>query len=177
MQLHQVKPRHKNKDRKRIGRGGKRGTYSGRGMKGQKSRASRKLEPIIRGLIKRYPKLRGYRFSSKGEPIFVINLKTLQEKFDDSAAISPLALLDKKLIHKIKGQMPLVKILGEGEVTKKFIIKGCKISKQAEEKIKKAGGSVEKSQFPISKSQINPKSPAQGGQANPKKFKNQKPKS
>jgi len=59
MQFHQLKPIHKMKKRKRIGRGGKRGTYSGRGTKGQKSRAGRKLVPIIRGLIKRYPKLRG----------------------------------------------------------------------------------------------------------------------
>ncbi|MBZ1348254.1 MAG: uL15 family ribosomal protein [Candidatus Nealsonbacteria bacterium] len=61
MQLHQLKPIHKRKKRKRLGRGGKRGTYSGRGMKGQKSRAGARFEPIIRGLIKRYPKLRGYR--------------------------------------------------------------------------------------------------------------------
>ncbi len=65
MQIHQIRPIHKKKDRKRVGRGGKRGTYSGRGMKGQKSRAGAKFEPIIRSLIKRYPKLRGYRFKSK----------------------------------------------------------------------------------------------------------------
>jgi len=61
MQLHQLSPKHKSKKRKRVGRGGKRGTYCGRGMKGQKSRAGAKFVPIIRGLIKRYPKLRGYR--------------------------------------------------------------------------------------------------------------------
>jgi len=65
MQLHELKPTHKLKKRKRIARGGKRGTYSGKGMKGQKSRAGRRLEPVVRGLIKRYPKLRGYRFKSK----------------------------------------------------------------------------------------------------------------
>lgn len=150
MQLHQIKPKHKNKDRKRVGRGGKRGTYSGRGLKGQRSRASRKFEPIIRGLIKRYPKLRGYRFGSKGELIAVINLKILQDKFDDKAIISPESLIDKKLAHKMKGRMPLIKILGDGKLSKKFTIKNCKISKQAEEKIKKAGGSVEKSQIKIS---------------------------
>lgn len=64
MQLHELRPKHKIKKGKRIGRGGKRGTYSGRGMKGQKSRAGTRFEPIIRGLIKRYPKLRGYRFKS-----------------------------------------------------------------------------------------------------------------
>ena len=64
MQIHQLKPTHKNKPRKRIARGGKRGTYSGKGMKGQKSRAGRRFKPVIRELIKKYPKLRGYRFKS-----------------------------------------------------------------------------------------------------------------
>lgn len=62
MQLHELRPKHKLKKRKRIGRGGKRGTYSGRGVKGQKSRSGRRFAPVIRSLIKRYPKLRGYRF-------------------------------------------------------------------------------------------------------------------
>ena len=65
MQLHELKPIHKLKRKKRIGRGGKRGTYSGRGIKGQKARAGRRLKPVIRDLIKRYPKLRGYKFKSK----------------------------------------------------------------------------------------------------------------
>lgn len=64
MQLHEIRPLHKGKKRKRVGRGGKRGTYSGRGQKGQKSRAGRRLEPVIREIIKRYPKLRGYKFKS-----------------------------------------------------------------------------------------------------------------
>lgn len=64
MQLHELKPIHKLKKRKRIGRGGKRGTYCGKGIKGQASRAGKRLEPIVRSLIKRYPKLRGYRFKS-----------------------------------------------------------------------------------------------------------------
>ncbi|MFQ6049937.1 MAG: hypothetical protein ACE5J0_02775 [Candidatus Paceibacterales bacterium] len=58
MELHELKPIHKKKKRKRVGRGGKRGTYSGRGIKGQKTRAGRKLKPIIQETIKRYPKLR-----------------------------------------------------------------------------------------------------------------------
>jgi large subunit ribosomal protein L15 len=62
MQLHEIKPTHKLKKRKRVSRGGKRGTYSGRGQKGQLSRAGRKLKPLIREIIKRYPKLRGYKF-------------------------------------------------------------------------------------------------------------------
>jgi large subunit ribosomal protein L15 len=61
MQLHQIKPAHEanNKDKKRIGRGGKRGTYSGHGMKGQKSRAGHRIRPAERDLIQHLPKLRG----------------------------------------------------------------------------------------------------------------------
>ena len=64
MQIHELKPTHKRQETKQVGRGGKRGTYSGRGMKGQKSRSGRRLEPVVRSLIKKYPKLRGYRFKS-----------------------------------------------------------------------------------------------------------------
>jgi len=59
MQLHELKPRTVSKSKKRIGRGGKRGTYSGKGIKGQKSRAGRKIRPAIRDLKQRTPKLRG----------------------------------------------------------------------------------------------------------------------
>jgi len=62
MQIHQIKPKIKKKNRKIIGRGGKRGTYSGRGIKGQKSRAGRKIRPELRDIIKKLPKKRGYRF-------------------------------------------------------------------------------------------------------------------
>ncbi len=54
-----LQPNIKEKSKKRVGRGGKRGTYSGRGIKGQKSRAGRKMRPAIRDLIQRTPKLRG----------------------------------------------------------------------------------------------------------------------
>lgn len=61
MQLHQISPAHKanNQDKKRIGRGGKRGTYSGHGMKGQKARAGHRIRPAERDLIQHLPKLRG----------------------------------------------------------------------------------------------------------------------
>lgn len=83
MQLHELRPKHKIKKGKRIGRGGKRGTYSGRGMKGQKSRAGTRFEPIIRGLIKRYPKLRGYRFKTKNEKLKNKNYREKLKKIKD----------------------------------------------------------------------------------------------
>lgn len=67
MQLHQIQSSHKRKTKKRIGRGGKRGTYCGRGMKGQKARAGAKMKPAIRDLIKKIPKLRGYKFKGKSK--------------------------------------------------------------------------------------------------------------
>jgi len=74
MQIHELKPKHKNRGKKRIGRGGKKGTYSGKGMKGQASRAGRKMVPIIRELIKKYPKMKGYRSFRIGNDIAVVNL-------------------------------------------------------------------------------------------------------
>lgn len=59
MQLHEIHPTHKLKGKKRIGRGGKRGTYSGKGIKGQNSRAGAKVRPEMRDVIKKTPKLRG----------------------------------------------------------------------------------------------------------------------
>ncbi len=66
MQLHELRPQYKNKDKKRIGRGGGRGNYSGRGQKGQRSRAGHKIRPAIRDLIRRLPKLRGFKNKPKG---------------------------------------------------------------------------------------------------------------
>jgi len=59
MQLHQISPAHSNKKGKRVGRGGKRGTYSGRGIKGQKARAGHRIRPAIRDFMMKIPKLRG----------------------------------------------------------------------------------------------------------------------
>lgn len=144
MQLHQLHPKHKLKKRKRIGRGGKRGTYSGRGIKGQKARAGRKLKPVIRELIKRYPKLRGYKFKSKSKNknTVIVNLEILEKKFKEGEKINPQVLLERKIISKIKGKVPKVKILGKGEITKALVIEDCLISKQAKEKIEKTGGTI-----------------------------------
>ncbi len=59
MQLHTLQPIYKLKAKKRVGRGGSRGTYSGRGQKGQKARSGHKIRPAERDLIQRLPKLRG----------------------------------------------------------------------------------------------------------------------
>jgi large subunit ribosomal protein L15 len=142
MQIHQLKPIHKNPARKRVGRGGKRGTYSGRGQKGQKSRAGRKLAPVIRELIKRYPKLRGYRAERFLQDTEVINIEVLEKRFNAEETINPKILLEKGLIRRIGGRAPIVKVLGKGKITKKFNFESCQFSKQAKEKIEKAGGTI-----------------------------------
>ena len=142
MQLHELRPIHKKKKRKRKGRGGKRGTYSGRGVKGQKSRAGRRLKPVIRTLIKRYPKLRGYKFNLLSQKPAVVNIEDLEKKFKSAETINPEILLKKGLIRKIKGKVPAVKILGQGKLTRSLTIENCLVSKQAKEKIAKANGMV-----------------------------------
>jgi len=142
MQLHELKSTHKKKRRKRVGRGGKRGTYSGRGLKGQKSRAGRRLKPAIRSLIKRYPKLKGYSFNPKTRQPAIVNLAELEKNFKADETVNPQTLLQHKLIRKIKGKLPPVKILGKGKLSKALTIEGCKLSKGAIDQIKKAHGLV-----------------------------------
>jgi large subunit ribosomal protein L15 len=139
MQIHELQPKTKNKEKKRIGRGGKRGTYSGKGIKGQKSRAGAKMKPIVRDLLKRYPKLRGYNFSSRKD-VFAINVSVLDKVFESGAVVEPKTLVLKGLIGK--GKKPTIKILGNGKTEKKLYLKGCKVSKSAKEIIEKAGGKV-----------------------------------
>ncbi|MGB9743120.1 MAG: uL15 family ribosomal protein [Minisyncoccales bacterium] len=144
MQLHEIKPKHYFKKRRRRGRGGKRGTYSGRGIKGQKARAGRKLKPIIRELIKRYPKLRGYRQKSniKKQKIIALNLDLLENNFKEGEIVNPQILLEKGLIKEIKGKTPLVKILSRGEIKKALTIENCLFSQKAKEKLEKAGSVI-----------------------------------
>jgi len=138
MQLYQLKRETKLKKKKRVGRGGKKGTYSGRGIKGQKSRAGRKLKPIIREILKKYPKLRGYRFKSKKENYEIVNLDTLDKKFEAGTLITPQLLKEKNIIKR-EGR---VKILGKGELSKKLIFQGFLFSKKAKDKILKQGGEI-----------------------------------
>jgi large subunit ribosomal protein L15 len=142
MQIHELKPKHKNKTKKRIGRGGKKGTTSGKGSKGQTSRAGRKKVPIIRELIKKYPKLRGYRAFRIDNDFSVVNLDVLEKISKDGETINPENLIKKGIINKIKGRSPKVKILGKGKLTKKLVVENCKTSKTAKEAIEKAGGII-----------------------------------
>lgn len=136
MQLHQIKPTHKQKGKKRVGRGGKRGTFSGKGTKGQKSRAGRKMRPELRDFIKKIPKKRGYRFKSIKPKPEIVNLRDLEKCFNEGDVVSPETLLEKRLVGRIKGRIPEVKILGTGGLKKNLKIENCKISESAEKILK-----------------------------------------
>jgi len=140
MQIHNLKVKSQKKKR-RVGRGGKKGTYSGRGMKGQKSRSGANVNPIFEGgrstLIEHLPKIRG--FKSHRPKNQVIDLKQLEKHFAAGDIVNPQSLLAKKLVDNMKTP---VKILGDGELKKKMTIEKCLVSKSAREKIEKTGGKV-----------------------------------
>lgn len=132
MQLYQLGPTTKLKKGKRVGRGGKRGTTSGRGTKGQKARAGHKIRPALRDIIKKLPKKRGYRFRSFAGRTASVNLGVLSKRFEDGDKVTPQVLLAKGLAAKAKGRMPRIKILGQGNLgTRKLHFKDVELSRQA----------------------------------------------
>lgn len=142
MQIQDVKRNTPQKKAKRVGRGGCRGYTSGRGSKGQKSRAGHKIRPNLRDKIKKIPKLRGYRFQSKDKKPTLINLGLIEKTFEAEAIVSPATLAEKKLVIKRGGRLPSVKVLGGGAIAKKVTVSGCLVSETARQKIEKAGGKV-----------------------------------
>ncbi|MFH1643117.1 MAG: 50S ribosomal protein L15 [Patescibacteria group bacterium] len=142
MQLHELKIKNPNKDRKRVGRGGKRGTYSGKGQKGQKSRSGHSFQPAIRNLIKRYHKLRGYRLGRRDDKYSIVNLGIIEKTFSVEEVVNVETLVTKGIIRKIKGRFPKIKVLGNGEIIKKLVFENCEVSAKAKEKIEKVGGTI-----------------------------------
>jgi large subunit ribosomal protein L15 len=152
LNLSNLKPAQARKERKRIGRGlgsGK-GRYSGRGIKGQKSRAgSHKMPAGFEGgqmpIDMRLGKLRGNTsadampigpFRTYSQPV---NVADLESRFDGGSEVTPEALKAVGLIRKVSVD---VKVLGVGELTKKLSVSAHGFSKSAAEKIEGAGGSV-----------------------------------
>jgi len=150
--LSNLKPAQARKDRKRVGRGlgsGK-GRYSGRGIKGQKSRSgSRKMPAGFEGgqmpLDMRAPKLRGNTsadampvgpFRTYSQPI---NLRDLDRVFEDGATVNLEALVEKGLLKNTKTD---VKVLGSGDLTKKLTVTAHSFSASARQKIEAAGGTA-----------------------------------
>lgn len=137
MQLHELKKIYKTRDKKRVGRGGKRGTYSGKGQKGQKSRAGKKIRPAIRDYIIKIPKQKGLKFNPLSDKPAVVNIAKLDEFFANNDVVSPKTLAEKGLIKRVKGRLPKVKILGTGDLKAKLIFKNCLFSKTVSSKLEK----------------------------------------
>lgn len=142
MQIHEIQPRHRPKKARRIGRGGKKGTYSGRGIKGQGARSGARFQPRIRELIKRYPKLRGSGVQARKRRIRTVRVELLEKNFESGETVTPSILVEKNIVKRIKGAVPKVKILGTGKISKALIIQNCEASKSARAKIEKAGGTM-----------------------------------
>ena len=135
MQLHNLNSDTKYRHARRVGRGGKRGTTSGRGTKGMGARAGAKFRPAERELLKKIPKLRGYKFKSFRLQPAVVNLADIEQTFKSGDIVSPETLMKAKLIRRIGGKIPPVKILGKGELKKKVEFKNVTFSKSVEEKL------------------------------------------
>jgi len=148
MQLHDLKPTAARQSKKRVGRGGKRGKTSGRGHKGQAARAGNSSRPEMREIIKKIPKLRGHGVNRartvNSEKIMptVINVAALEAGLEAGAAVNPKALVAAGLIGTRRKKAPAIKILGAGDLSKKFTVTSCEVSTSAKEKIEKAGGTV-----------------------------------
>ena len=146
MQIHQLKLK-KRKERKTVGRGGKRGTYSGRGNKGQKARSGAPINPLFEGgrssLIMRLKKVRG--FKSRNAKKTVVKLEALEKTFKDGETISIKTLISSKLISQVDAKNG-VKILATGVIKKKLTISNeILLSQTAKDAIIKAGGTIQDS--------------------------------
>ncbi|MCC9599874.1 50S ribosomal protein L15 [Stieleria sp. JC731] len=135
----------KNRKRKRIGRGPGSGTgkTSARGHKGHKSRSGYSRKPNFQGgampMFRRVPK-RGFN-NRWATSVFAVNVGTLNDRFEDGDEVTLEAMAAKDVA---KGTFDEVKILGDGELTKKLTVSAHRFSKSAEEKIQAAGGTVNK---------------------------------
>lgn len=156
MDLFSLKPGTKRAKAKRVGRGGKRGTTSGGGTKGQKSRAGASVRPGFRGGDNRiwqlFPKQRGASkkhgskrvhhkhrfFSVSNAKPFPVNLGDLVP-FKEGDTVSPQTLSEKGLV----GTGMKVKILGGGTLGKRLSFKELQVSAGARSAIEKAGGTIE----------------------------------
>ena len=143
MKLHTMNLAETRTERNRVGRGSSSGNgkTSGRGQKGQKSRSGGGVRLGFEGgqtpLFMRLPK-RGFTNVNRKE-YAVVNLDILN-RFEDGTEVTPLTLVEAGIV---KDEKSGIKVLGNGELTKKLTVKAAKFSKTAEEAIVANGGSVE----------------------------------
>ena len=143
MKLHEMKSMAPRTARKRVGRGpgSGLGKTSGRGQKGQNARSGGGVRPGFEGgqtpLARRLPK-RGFTNINRKE-YAVVNVEDLN-RFEDGTVVTPALLKEVGLVRK---ELNGVKILGNGELTKKLNVTAATFSKSAVEAIEKAGGKAE----------------------------------
>ena len=138
----------KNRKKKRIGRGGARGMKSGRGNKGQKSRAGRKIRPALRDELARIPKRRGHnknraRGVRNREAVRSVTLQKLEKHFQKNSIVTPKILTEKSIVSKVSGKIPSVKIVARGEITTPLTIRRCAVSSGARKEVESAGGTIQ----------------------------------
>ena len=148
MQINELKRKNPNRTVAPVGRGGKRGKTSGRGTKGQGARAGGKFRPEWRDIIKRIPKRRGYG-KNRGRTVdgtrpeaVAISLTRVAAIFDAGTEVTPKMFFQKGIVKGRGFKFPQIKIVGDGEITKKLSFTGVGVSKSAVAAIEKAGGSV-----------------------------------
>jgi len=145
MQISDIKLGRPRKKRKSVGRGGKKGTYSGRGNKGQKARSGAHINPLFEGgrstLVDRMKKKRGFQSLKKKKK--VVSIELIDKKFKDGSVINSEALIKAGIIDTMdKGN---IKILGKTTLKKEFTIaEEILMSVQAKESVEKAGGKIAK---------------------------------
>ena len=143
MQQYQLRPPKAKKSKRRVGRGDSSGfgSYSGRGMKGQKSRSGGGVRPGFEGgqnpLIKSLPMLRGFTNIFRTE-YSVVNLDKLA-MFPEGSEITPQSLHEAGVLRNLNHPL---KVLGRGELDRSLVVEAHKFSKSARQKIEAAGGSV-----------------------------------
>ena len=143
MKLHTMNLAETRTERNRVGRGpgSGNGKTSGRGQKGQKSRSGGGVRLGFEGgqtpLARRLPK-RGFTNFNRKE-YAIVNVETLN-RFEDGATVNAAALIEAGIINK---ELSGLKVLGNGELTKKLTVEAVKFSKSAKEAIEKAVGKVE----------------------------------
>ena len=145
MQINTLKLNHKRKKRKTIGRGGKKGTYSGKGNNGPKARSGAHVNPLFEGgrstLIDHMKKKRG--FKALKDKLATVSLAKIEKKFKDGDVINKEALIKARFVDKIDAKEG-IKILGGDAVTKKFTIANeIKLSASSKKAVEKAGGKIE----------------------------------
>ncbi|MBI4120226.1 MAG: uL15 family ribosomal protein [Parcubacteria group bacterium] len=142
MDLHNLQPKTSRRKEKRVGRGGKRGTTSGRGTKGQRARAGHRIRPAVRDLMMKIPKRRGFKFKSFKPGYVALGLAVLEKNFGGGEKVTPRTLQQKNLINLGKGVTPRLKILNGGRLTKRLILEGVAVSQSAAAKILSLGGEI-----------------------------------